>query len=75
MSTAELTKQLLQLVEAPPSAISNEERLAFRDACEKAKLSLENPLESTVRLMFGVGSDRDLLKFRQEYFLTGFAGL
>lgn len=58
MTTTELTKKLLQLAEAPPSAISNEERTAFRDACEKAKLSLENPLEATVRLMFGVSSDR-----------------
>lgn len=51
---AELTKSLLEFSKVPPSNLTNEERLAFRDACQKASLSVENPLEATVRFMFGV---------------------
>jgi hypothetical protein len=50
----ELIKKLLEFADVPPANLSNEERLAFRDACQKASLSVENPLEATVRFMFGV---------------------
>ncbi|KAK7190102.1 hypothetical protein PSPO01_03823 [Paraphaeosphaeria sporulosa] len=50
---AELTKNLLEFSKVAPSNLSNEERLAFRDACQNASLLVENPLEATVRFMFG----------------------
>ena len=58
---AELTKSLLEFSKAPPSNLTNEERLALRDACQKASIVVENPLEATVRFMFGVSVSTSLL--------------
>jgi hypothetical protein len=54
MATSDLTEQLLKLAAAPPTMASDAERQALMAACEKAKSSLETPLEATVRFMFGV---------------------
>ncbi|CAI6331809.1 unnamed protein product [Periconia digitata] len=53
MATADLTKSLLDLAASVPSNISNEERAALMSACEKAKSALENPIEKTIRFLFG----------------------
>jgi hypothetical protein len=54
MDIVSLTRNLAHLAAAPPVDVSNEQRKAFLLACEEARLAMENPLEATVRFMFGV---------------------
>ncbi|KAF2875895.1 S-adenosyl-L-methionine-dependent methyltransferase [Massariosphaeria phaeospora] len=50
--TSLLRDKLLEVSNSPPT-LSNEERLALMEACDKAKLALETPLDTTIRIMFG----------------------
>ncbi|PVI05885.1 putative sterigmatocystin 8-O-methyltransferase precursor [Periconia macrospinosa] len=52
-AAADLTKNLLDFTASLPAEIGNEEREALLAACEKTRSALENPLEATVRFMFG----------------------
>jgi hypothetical protein len=56
MSATGLSEQLVAFVDSLTTDMAESERLQLLAACDKAKEKLEKPIETTARLMFGVGN-------------------
>ena len=54
MSSSNLSKCMSEVAAIPPGNVQEAERLELLQACENLKRSLEPPLESTLRIIFGV---------------------
>lgn len=54
MNAGELAKSIDNAAGQSSSALKEEERMGLLAACEKLKGTLENPVEATVRFLFGV---------------------
>lgn len=67
MSVSELIQTLNARADAPPSDVKEEERAALLAACEKRKGTLKSPLETTVRVVFGVNHPTRLRTRDSEY--------
>lgn len=56
MEISDLTQNMNALADAPPTDISEAERLGLIATCDRLKHALETPVETTLHFMLGVNA-------------------
>ena len=59
MSSSNLAKFMNEVAAIPSGTVQEAQRLELLQACENLKRSLETPLESTLRIIFGVSCNNN----------------